>query len=186
MSEKYKFFDPGGLYFTTTTIVGWADVFTRPEMKDIIVDSLRYCILKKGLIIHAWCLMPSHLHMLCSTSGPLLENTLRDFKNFTSKAIVEFAKTPYESRREWMLELFHNAGKDLRRITNFKVWQDGNHPILLTKSKITRQKLDYIHDNPVVAGIVTEPDHYLHSSAKDYYGTGKGLLPIEFIDLYIT
>ena len=85
-----------------------------------------------------------------------------------------------------MLELFHNAGKDLRRITNFKVWQDGNHPILLTKSKITRQKLDYIHDNPVVAGIVTEPDHYLHSSAKDYYGTGKGLLPIEFIDLYIT
>jgi hypothetical protein len=42
-SEKYKFHDLNGLYFTTTTVVYWIDIFTRPALKHLIVDSLRYC-----------------------------------------------------------------------------------------------------------------------------------------------
>ena len=39
MSEKYKFVDPEGTYFVTTTTVGWVDVFTRPELKHIVINS---------------------------------------------------------------------------------------------------------------------------------------------------
>ncbi|MEP2026639.1 hypothetical protein [Reichenbachiella sp.] len=53
MSEKYKFHDPTGIYFVTSTVVHWIDLFTRNEFKHIIVDSLKYCQKEKGLLIHA-------------------------------------------------------------------------------------------------------------------------------------
>ena len=89
--------------------------------------------------------------------------------------------TVHESRRDWMLKHFYDGGEDLKRITNFKVWKDGNHPIQLTKPKFTKQKMDYIHNNPVAEEIVTEPEDYLYSSARDYYTNRKGLLAIEFV-----
>jgi hypothetical protein len=42
-SEKCKFHDLNGLYFTTPTVVYWIDIFTRPALKHLIVNSLRYC-----------------------------------------------------------------------------------------------------------------------------------------------
>lgn len=67
MSEKYKFRDPMGVYFVTLTTIGWVDVFTRPELKHVVVKSLKHCQKEKGLLIHAWCLMTSHLHKMIST-----------------------------------------------------------------------------------------------------------------------
>ena len=99
MSEKYKFDDPAGMYFVTPTIVGWVDLFTRPELKHIVIDSLKYCQAHKGLLIHAWCLMPSHLHMIVGTVGDPLSGILRDFKKFTASAILNEIKTGPESRR---------------------------------------------------------------------------------------
>lgn len=64
MSDKYKIRDNDKAYFITSTIVGWIDVFTRANHKMLIVQSLRHCIKNKGLSIYAWCLMPSHLHMV--------------------------------------------------------------------------------------------------------------------------
>lgn len=181
MSEKYKFMDPLGIYFTTTTIVGWADVFSRPSLKQIVVSSLRYCQKEKGLIIHGWCLMPSHLHMIVGTQGETLSAIMRDFKKYTSRKIVQEVDRVEESRKAWLLKLFRDSAEKINRVENYKVWQDGNHPILLTKAKFTRQKLDYIHNNPVAEEIVDEPSHYLYSSARDYQG-GKGYLEIEFLE----
>ena len=79
MSEKYKFHDPEGTYFITMSTVGWVDVFTRPELKHVIIDSLKYCQKEKGLVINAWCLMPSHLHMIVHTSKVPLSDIMRDF-----------------------------------------------------------------------------------------------------------
>ena len=81
MSEKYKFHNPTGIYFITTTIVGWIDVFTKPVYCDIVIDSLKYCQKEKGLVIHAWCIMSSHLHLIVSSAGKeKLPAILRDFK----------------------------------------------------------------------------------------------------------
>ena len=59
------------LYFVTSTVVDWIDIFTRPKYKHIILESLAYCQEKKGLRIYAWVLMSNHLHMIVS-SGCLL------------------------------------------------------------------------------------------------------------------
>jgi putative transposase len=56
------------------------------------------------------------------------------------------------------------------------LWQQDNHPLELTTPEITHQKLDYLHYNPVMAGIVEKPEDYLYSSAIDYYTNRKGLI----------
>ncbi len=144
MSEKYKFIDGQGMYFVTMATVGWVDLFTRWELKHVIIDSLRHCQKEKGLVIHAWCLMPSHLHMIISTRGEKLPDILRDFKKFTSKELIKVMKHINESRKEWILGLFSEVADHLKRVSNYKLWQDGNHPELLTSARFTRQKLDYI------------------------------------------
>lgn len=181
MSEKYKFDDPDGMYFVTQTVVGWVDLFTRPELKHVVIDSLRYCQRHKGLLIHAWCLMPNHLHMIISTIDQPLSSILRDFKKFTASQLIKGIGSPYESRRDWILELFGTVAERLERVRNYKVWQDGNHPILLHSSKFIQQKMDYIHYNPVAAEFVEYPHEYLYSSARDYYCDRKGLLDVSLI-----
>jgi REP element-mobilizing transposase RayT len=110
MSNKYKIRDTDKAYFITSTVVGWIDVFTRPNHKMLIVQSLRHCIKNKGLAIYAWCLVQSHLHMICrAENGFHLSNILRDFKTYTSKKIIEQIEEESESRREWMLEYFSKA-----------------------------------------------------------------------------
>src|SRR5260221_14179627 len=98
MSEKYKFIDEEGMYFVTIATVGWVDLFTRLELKHVIIDSLRYCQKEKGLVIHAWCLMPSHLHMIVSTRQEKLSYIMRDFKKFTSKELIKTMEHIHESR----------------------------------------------------------------------------------------
>ena len=105
---------------------------------------------------------------------------MRDFKKYTSSMIVKMIQEIPESRTQWMLEVFEKAASKINRVNKFKFWQDGNHPIELFDSTIMEQKLEYIHQNPVKAGIVEDAHHYLYSSARDYSGL-PGLLEIKVL-----
>jgi putative transposase len=180
-SEQYFVRNENEMYFITSTIVEWVDVFTRPVYKNIIVDSLKYCQEHKGLDIYAWVLMSNHLHAIVSArEGYKLSDILRDFKKFTSKRIIDAIKEEPESRRDWLLYRFEYAGKFRTNIENYKVWQDGNHAKECFSPDFTIEKLVYIHNNPVRALIVETPEHYLYSSARNYAGL-KGLLEIKSI-----
>ena len=166
MSEKYKTY-PGGLFFVTLTIVGWIDVFTRREYADEIIKNLNYCIQNKGLKVFAFCIMPSHIHMVASAGDEgLLSNILRDFKSYTAKRIIGLIQeNSQESRKERLLHLFRYYGKFNKHNAEFQFWQQHNHPIDLLTANFIMQKIDYIHNNPVKAGLVTEAHCYVFSSA---------------------
>ena len=182
MSRGYKFREQDELYFISFAVVNWIDLFIRNEYKDIMLDSWRHCQQNKGLEIYGWCIMTSHIHMIIGTHGEKLENIMRDMKKHTSTALkAAIQKHPGESRKEWMLWMMERAGKKNSQNENFQLWQQDNHPIALYNQKILHQKLDYIHYNPVEAGIVEKPEDYLYSSARDYYGL-KGLIDIIMVD----
>jgi len=171
MSDKYKIRDNEKAYFITITTVGWVDIFTRKEQKLLIINSLKYCQANKGLIVFAYCLMPSHLHMICKVEdGINLSDVLRDFKTFTSKNIIKQIIEEPESRREWMLEYFSKACIHLKKNQSFKVWQDGNQAKEIYSMSFLYEKLEYIHNNPVKDLIVEKPEDYLFSSARNYAG----------------
>ena len=171
MSRKHKFCNPEGAYFVTFTVQNWVDVFTRSEYKNILVESLAYCQKYKGLEIFAWCIMSSHAHLIIRAKNGeefLLPNIFRDFKAFMSNAVQKaIQENPQESRKEWLLPMFENG----------KFWQPGNYPIEIWTNKVIYQKLDYIHENPVVEGLVYSPEQYVYSSAIDY-ADEKGLLEV--------
>jgi putative transposase len=182
MSAGYQIRNQNAIHFVTFAVVDWVDVFTRREYGDLVLKSLNHCRIEKGLNVHAWCLMSNHLHLIISArEGFALSDILRDFKKFTSTAITEAIKeNTRESRRNWMLWLFESAGDKNSRNKNYQFWRQDNHPVELTDRDMTTQRLDYLHHNPVVAGLVAEPEHYLYSSALDYAG-GTGPIPIDFL-----
>lgn len=181
MSRKYKFRNKDEIYFVSFATVHWIDVFTRTLYKDILVESLGFCQKKKGLEIYAWCIMTNHVHLIIGSKDQPLAAIMRDLKKFTAVRVLEAIKeNPQESRKEWLLWFFKNAGRKNPNNKTYQFWQQDNHPVVLDRAEIAEQKLDYLHANPVEAGFVSEPEDWLYSSARDYAGK-KGLLEVMFL-----
>lgn len=184
MSEKgYQIRDQYAVHFITFSVVEWVDVFTRKKYADILVDSLKYCQLNKGLLIHAWCIMSNHVHLIISTNGSTqLSDVIRDFKKFSSSAIINTIKdNPTESRKNWMLWIFKKAGEHNKRNKNYQFWQQENHPVECSTQDILQSRMIYLHENPLRAGIVRLEQDYLYSSGIDYYGKERGLIDIDYL-----
>lgn len=112
-----------------------------------------------------------------------LEDIIRDIKKYTSVKIIEAIRNnPTESRRDWLLEKFEKAGMNNKHNTHYQFWQQHSHPIELSTNELIDQKLDYVHDNPVNAGIVLSPEHYLYSSAINYAGLPEKLIDVILIE----
>jgi len=170
MSRNYKFHNPEGLYFISFAVVGWLDVFTRNEYKDLFLESVRFCQKDKGLEIHAWCLMTSHVHLVFrSVKGQKPELLIGDLKRFTSKTIVKaIQENPRESRKEFLLEFFRKEAAKSSNVSHYQFWRHDNKPIELWSTHVTKQKIDYVHQNPVESGLVYKAEEYVYSSATDY------------------
>jgi len=184
MSTKYRFTDNKAVYFTTSTVVAWADIFTRDLYRDILLDSIRFCQRNQGLQVHAWVLMTNHLHLIYSCIGqqaPAM--VLKNIKSFTAiKLIDAIINNPKESRKEYLLQVLEAEGKKSSSNYRFKFWEHENHPVMLDNEMICNQKLQYLHWNPVTAGFVVKPWHWKYSSAVDYMAKDKGLLELAMFE----
>ncbi|MCG8309575.1 MAG: transposase [Cytophagales bacterium] len=183
MGRKYKIRSQNHFYFVTFTVVRWIDVFARQEYRNIIFESLRYCQQEKGLLIGAYCIMTNHIHLILGTAGKdKLEDIIRDFKSYTSRHIRKYVENnPHESRKEWILKIMKTEGSMKSNTRDFQFWEHHNHPIELSSNEMIRQRLEYVHNNPVKAGFVNEPSCWAGSSARNYQGV-KGEIEIYFLD----
>jgi REP element-mobilizing transposase RayT len=148
--------------------VQWADIFTRQVYRDIVIDSLRYCQQNKGLEIYAYVIMSNHVHLLAKGQNDNLSDVIRDFKRHTSKKIIETIELENESRRDWLLMIFRYAAKGHKRNNEYQVWTHENHAEEIYSNEFIEQKIEYIHNNPVRSGVVSKPEDYIYSSARNY------------------
>jgi len=168
MSERYKVIDSSTPTFVTLTVIDWVDLFTKPQYTKILDDSLNYCIKHKGLIVHAYVYMTSHIHLIVTSNSVTLEHIMRDFKSFTSKEIIKAINEYPESRREWLLNKMSYAADRIKRNANYKVWQDGFHPVILDTPTKLEQRIKYIHENPMELQLVDHPLSWINSSYLAY------------------
>ncbi len=181
MSRNYKMLSKEGMYFISFAVINWIDIFIRQQYFELICDSLEYCIKNKGMVVYAYCIMPSHIHMIFSDNNANPSKLLGEFKTFTSKNMrKEIEQNIYESRKEWILWMMKKAGVKNSNVKNYQFWQQNNQPMELWSNKFIDQKVDYIHNNPIKAGFVEEAEHWKYSSAIDYSG-GKGRIKIEVL-----
>jgi putative transposase len=156
----------------TCTVHQWVDVFTRKVYIDILLESLKYCQKNKGLEIYAWVIMSNHCHFILRSNGSKLSDIIRDFKKHTAKKIVKAIEdNDLESRKRWMLWL-------LKKDDHIWFWEEGYHGEEIFTEEFFNSKLNYIHLNPVRAGLVEKEEEYVYSSCGDFYGTRKGALEL--------
>lgn len=168
---SYRIGKQNALHFLTFATANWIDVFTGKKYRDILTQSLTYCRKEKGLELYGYVIMSNHVHLIArAKEGFTLSGILRDFKKYTSKQIIKLIQEESESRREWLLQVIAEHGRNNDKNKTYQLWRNDNHPIELHSSTVIKQKLDYIHNNPVEAGIVQKPEDYLYSSARNYYG----------------
>jgi len=168
------------VHFLSPTIIQWLPLFTKKSYQSIILESIRFCQTHKGLLLFGWVIMPDHLHLLArANERQNLSNIVRDFKRHTAKLLFQEMQSQKESRKNWMNWLCKEyCSKASIKNKNYVIWQPGNYAIPIRGgSNDMEVKLNYIHENPVRAGLVSVPEHYALSSAIDYSG-GQGLLDI--------
>ena len=171
MAFAYVVKNQEGVHFVTFTVHQWVDVFTRQAYMNELINSLRYCQQEKGLEIFAWVIMSNHCHFILRAAGNnKLSDIIRDFKKHTSKSIYNAIKENIqESRKNWLLKVLSHDGK-------IWFWEEGYHGEEIISMEFFESKLNYIHLNPVRAGIVEKEEEYLNSSAGDLYGIREGKL----------
>ncbi|GAA4470145.1 transposase [Nemorincola caseinilytica] len=180
MSTGYQIDDQYGMYFLTFTVVDWVDIFTRKAYRDIVIDSMNYCIKQKGLCVFGYVIMTNHIHLIAQSKTGKLSDTIRDFKKFTARTILEVIRTEPESRREWMLHRFEWNASQHERNSKYQVWSHANHAMYISTEKFFRQKLEYIHQNPLRAGWVEREEDYVYSSAKALFCNVNGMVDLSY------
>lgn len=169
--DRYHILDPDAPYFLTCTIIQWLALFAQPANAQIVLDSLGFLQRERGLRLYGYVIMENHCHLLAA--GPSLAKSLSSFKSFTAHRIVERMK----ERRSPGLDLL--GWYRLRHKTDreHQVWQEGSHPVQIEGETMMRQRLEYIHNNPVNRGYVDDPLCWRYSNARNYAGL-EGLIQV--------
>jgi putative transposase len=171
--SRYRFYEEQHPYFIACTIFGWLPVFTRPETVQMIYDSWKYLEQHGRLTIHGYVILENHLHAVVTSPDPSKE--IGDFKSFTARQIIDHLEA---KGAETLLMLLRHLKARHKTDRSYQVWQEGSHPQQIQNHDMMRQKLEYMHLNPVERGYVDDAIHWRHSSARNYAGM-PGLFPVK-------
>ncbi len=147
--------------FFTATNLEWKKLLKPDKYKDIVMDSLRFLVQEKRIILYAFVIMENHLHLIWQMqAGIKAADVQRDFLKYTAQKI----KKDLQIHHPEFLNQFKVKTKD----RNYQFWERNALSIELITEKVFQQKLNYLHNNPVVAGISKLPEQYRYSSASLY------------------
>lgn len=174
MEKRYRI--EGSIFYITSVIYSRLNIFVQPSFIIPIIDSLNYYRYQYSCKLIGFVIMPDHIHLLIFPQVErAITDFMRDFKRFTSGRITRQARV--DGRKEW-LEKFEQAGSETER-AEYKVWQDSFWEQSIYTEAFLKQKLDYIHSNPVRAGIVKSADQYPYSSFRNYHLNDNQLIEID-------
>jgi putative transposase len=164
-------------HFLTCTLVNWMPLFGNIELVQIIIDSLNFLQRQQRLTLYGYVIMENHLHLIAAAAN--LSKEIGNFKSFTARSIIDLLR---KNNAEYILNQleFHKIKHKIKQ--DYQLWQEGFHPQAIANEEMLRQKLEYMHNNPVRRGYVDDPVHWRYSSYRNYMGL-PSLLEVELIDL---
>jgi REP element-mobilizing transposase RayT len=169
---RYKVYDDAYPHFLTCTIVDWLPIFTRPDAVQVLLDSWSFLQREGRLTLYAYVVLENHVHFIASSSD--LSKEVGDFKSYTARRLIDLLQSA--SAKTLLKQLaIRKARHKVDR--EHQLWQEGSHPQQISSEEMMRQKIEYIHFNPVKRGYVGEPEHWRYSSARNYAGMA-GLIEV--------
>jgi len=150
--------------FFTATNLEWKRLLKPDKYKEIVIKSLRFMVEDNRIRLYAFVIMDNHLHLIGQMqAGIEPEAVQRDFMKYTTPQI----KKDLVKNHPAVLAHFKADAKD----REYQFWERNALSVELRTEKVFLQKLEYIHYNPVKAGICALPEDYKYSTAK-FYETG--------------
>lgn len=147
--------------FFTATVLEWKHLLKDGKYKEVILDSLRYFVREKRAVVNSFVIMSNHIHLIWqAVNGFTPEQNQHCFLKYTAQQI----KFDLQHSNPQLLEGFKVNAKD--RIYQF--WERNSLSIDLYNEEVYLQKENYIHYNPVEAGLCKFPEEYYYSSARFY------------------
>lgn len=150
------------LFFFTATINNWQKIIDEP-VKKIILNSFSFAVQKNWCDIHAFVIMPNHIHLVLSLKKKSKIAFQRDFLKFVGREIIFYLKA--KNKTETLVSL-ESKLKD----RNYHIWKKRAHWITIPTLRILNQKIEYIHQNPLQEhwNLASYPEEYPWSSAAFY------------------
>ena len=176
MRSRYKILNKNGIFFVTSTIVNWIPVFTDENYFNLLINTLKFYQVNNKLIIYAYVLMENHFHLIISNDN--VSKIMQSIKKYSAKKIIRNLEI---DRKVEILKEFRNIKPDYKTTSNHQVWQESFHPQEIISMEMLKQKIEYIHYNPVRKNLVINPEDWKYSSAMEYHTGKKGLLDISRI-----
>ncbi len=171
-----RFHIEGHLYYITTVVYGRLPIFNRSSFVIPLLDSLNFYRYKHAFKLQGYVVMPDHLHLIIWPYGEAtVSDIMRDYKEFTAKRIIRQAEV--EGNTNWVMA-FRQAGQATGR-SNSKVWQDSYWDENVYSERLLRQKLHYVHRNPLSAGLVKQPADFPYSSYRNYEYEEEWLIEVD-------
>jgi len=178
MRSKYHIIHDGDEHtcFITSTIVQWLPVFVHDDHFRLMISALEFCCNQYNMKIYAFVIMENHFHLIVGAKD--LFTPMQSLKSFTSKKLLESIK---EKRLDWILNQFAFFKAKHKTQSSYQVWQEGYHPQEIRDWDMMRQKMEYIHQNPVRRGYVERPEYWKYSSAGSIL-TGEALIKLDLME----
>lgn len=164
------------MYFVTTTVMNFNPVFSLgKQYNNILIDSLKYQINEHKANLYSYVIMHHHIHLIIYfPEGESLIDFMRDFKKFTSTQIRKQLEA--DNNIDQINKLRINSKGYKNQV--FKLWMDRFDDLIITNDDTFQQKIDYIHMNPVRAGLVNNPEDWLYSSARNYFLNDNSIIEV--------
>ncbi|RJG13979.1 transposase [Pseudomonas cavernicola] len=171
--SRYLITEPDIPHFLTCTVMEWLPLFTRPALVDILLDCWRYQQTHQSLSLYGYVVLENHLHYVAQ--APELAKCVSNFKSFTARRIIDHLES---KGADLVLERLRFTKRAHKADRVYQLWQEGSHAELVCSEAVMREKLDYIHYNPVKRGYVDCAEHWRYSSARNYAGQ-EGLIAVD-------
>lgn len=157
----------GNLFFITSVVVGHISMFNHNQYSDIFVSSLKFYQDRGDITLIAWVLMPNHFHLIAKTNNVSnISTVIGGLKRYTSRKVGELLQKTDNLK---LIKLLREAAiQEPGKATT--IWKPRFDSLVITSEEVLKQKIDYIHTNPVRKGLVDEPTQWYYSSASAYEG----------------
>lgn len=134
--SRYKIYEPTHPHFITCTVLHWIPLFTNRDSVQIIIDSIKYLQKSDNLKVFAYVILENHLHLVASSDD--IAQTMRKFKSFTAKELIELLQKQNVKTILDQLAFYKKAHK---QETTYQIWQEGLKPKLIQTEEIITKKV---------------------------------------------
>jgi|AntRauTorcE11897_2_1112592.scaffolds.fasta_scaffold00096_3 REP element-mobilizing transposase RayT len=172
--SRYKILDERYPYLITSTVSGRLPLFAMQSIRQILVAGLNFLIYKRNISILAYVIMPDHIHFIAQ--GTDLGKKISSFKSYSARRMIDLLKEEGDNQ---LLRKLNEAKLPTQKDREHQIWTEGFHPKQISNAAVMGQKIEYIHYNPVKAGLVERKSDWVYSSYGDYFGYSTCLVDVE-------